>query len=645
MMENIVRAAIHPAIGIARLGDSPEEWLLAPQVPDPVRRAVGSSHDAGGRLKREAVEFRVYGYDAAGTVIAELTADNAEIVWTVHVANAKAAWYKFLHAMDVPSLAGTVVERRNPAIVDAAARRALIIDPGSRSVSGRGRQGALGQRFDTGTFKGTPVYLGEVGTTAEGRLRFLPGHGVSASPSGAPPYVEADSFGNATDWHDDVADGPVDAVVRIGGRTIAVAGAWVVSAPPSYAPDLKSWRTLYDVLVNLYIAEGLLPRPSQISFSSHIHPILDRLSGLQWVNKAFAAVFGHGAPFDFADPVLLARLARVHGDGDVYKPLRLSIQNMFRQPDVAGPEGTATSLHAGAWPWLYGDSFGTTPEGTDPNQYLSPDGEWLRWLDAWAEGRFVADWPPPPRPATIEAYPLSEQPAALDRAALEFCAADAFHPGVELTWPMRRLSIYSAPFRIRRREGPEPDYGPTLDVPTVLGANGPLHGQFAGSLSRWMLVPWQVDTGGCLSGYDERQWSDAPSFWPARVPNAVLSRENYRRAVDPSLPHDERVTAFAERRNWFDRLGPPAKLWGERLVGEFGAMGVLEAYDGGTGEVEIPAVIYAETLPAARVAPDRPSAGALPAAPATSNADKQAQAAGFANADDRDTMRQMRFGR
>jgi hypothetical protein len=43
----------------------------------------------------------------------------------------------------------------------------------------------------------------------------------------------------------------------------------------------------------------------------------------------------------------------------------------------------------------------------------------------------------PPVPVRIDDYPVEEQPAAFDRAALEVCAADAFHPGIELTWPMR----------------------------------------------------------------------------------------------------------------------------------------------------------------------------------------------------------------
>ncbi|PWB61963.1 MAG: hypothetical protein C3F17_11995, partial [Bradyrhizobiaceae bacterium] len=65
----------------------------------------------------------MYGHDADGHVVAELTAANADIAWNVHVANAKAAWFKFRNAMDVETLADTVVERRNPEIVDPDERR------------------------------------------------------------------------------------------------------------------------------------------------------------------------------------------------------------------------------------------------------------------------------------------------------------------------------------------------------------------------------------------------------------------------------------------------------------------------------------------------------------------------------------------
>ena len=51
------------------------------------------------------------------------------------------------------------------------------------------------------------------------------------------------------------------------------------------------------------------------------------------------------------------------------------------------------------------------------------------------------------RHRTIEEVPLAEQGEMLTRAALEFCLADAFHPGCEMTWPVRTWTMYMQPFR------------------------------------------------------------------------------------------------------------------------------------------------------------------------------------------------------
>ncbi len=37
----IVRAAIHPSIGIARIGNGEEEWFFGPEVTDPLPHAPG----------------------------------------------------------------------------------------------------------------------------------------------------------------------------------------------------------------------------------------------------------------------------------------------------------------------------------------------------------------------------------------------------------------------------------------------------------------------------------------------------------------------------------------------------------------------------------------------------------------------------
>ena len=260
----------------------------------------------------------------------------------------------------------------------------------------------------------------------------------------------------------------------------------------------------------------------------------------------------------------------------------------------------------------------------------------------------MSDWGKAPSlPKSIDQYPLNEQPAALDRAALEFCAADAFHPGIEMTWPMRRLSLYTKPFRIARATTAEPDYGTHLNVATALGPGGPLNGQFPGSLSRWMLLPWQIDTGGCLAGYDDRLIFDAPSFWPSRVPNNVLPHENYARAIDPLLPREERTNAFVARRSWFFPLNSPAQDWGKHLIQQFGTMGVLEAYPGVAADADMPAVIYVETLPGAKTAVPSGGAASVPGVTPEelSPEDLRARAAQFADEADRVAVRKMRFGR
>src|SRR5262249_57108134 len=111
----------------------------------------GFHKDAAGALTRRAAGFRVYGYKGAGEVVAEWTSATADIEWTVHVANKKAAWYQFQIALDIPeaNLTAPSVDpslRRNAA-VQGADRQKLIINPGPRTIRGPGKQGS-DYRFD-----------------------------------------------------------------------------------------------------------------------------------------------------------------------------------------------------------------------------------------------------------------------------------------------------------------------------------------------------------------------------------------------------------------------------------------------------------------------------------------------------------------
>src|SRR5215469_12678261 len=92
-----------------------------------------------------------------------------------------------------------------------------------------------------------------------------------------------------------------------------------------------------------------------------------------------------------------------------------------------------------------------------------------RFLGLWVDSDFDADYAPeavPPK--SLEDIPEADRPMALDRAALHFCMGGPFHPGCEMTWPMRHLSMYRAPFRLQERKtgGPADDYGEYLTQAT-----------------------------------------------------------------------------------------------------------------------------------------------------------------------------------
>ena len=581
-LSTIVRAAIHPAIGVARVGNSADGYFVGPQVVEPLPEPPGCYKDGAGALKRQAALFRVYGYDAAGNVVAELTADDADITWTVEVANRKAAWYEFQLALDIPEAASAPPSYlRNAAVTD---RSTLAILPGPRSISGRAQGG---QTFDTGTFYGTPVYLGELRTDEAGRLLFLGGRGASASYDGKP----ATTFANNDGWHDDVSDGPVSATVTIGGREVPVDPAWVVTGPPNYAPDVIGVRTLYDLLYQVNVDAGWTTPPSQVSFTRHVWPVLRRMAGLEWVNKGFAAQFGWGSPNPFGDPEYVAKLACKPAPGgyDTWGELRRQVFNAFRLPEPV-------DFNPLPWPWVYGDAMNIP--ANSPRQFTSITSVQWGWLQKWAAGDFVADWDPArPVPRTLAEVPLAEQPATLDQAALHFCLADAFHPGCEVTWPVRHSTMYTSPFRILRRDGAEPDYGPVLTSEIALSVDGPLYGQQPGDLSRWMAVPWQTDTASCRSGYEPAYDPYIPTFWPARVPNQVLTQALYQRVMDTSLSPQERLAAFSDRPGWLRVLSSNYMKAINEMVTDFGKLGVVEVRPGVPDDPAFPPVMLVESVP------------------------------------------------
>ena len=326
----VVSCAIHPGIGVARVGNSPDAFFLGPEAPGMV--PAGPFKDESHRMKRQAARFRIYAHDDKGQV-REITLDEpgVKIEWTVHVANTKAAWYQFNNSMDVPDGLAMTAQQRNKNLLKGQ-REPLIIDAGAQSIEGRGRESAV----LAGTFlQGEQVPLGQLRTDEKGRLIFLGGFGKSDSPTPSNPIV---NFSNNDGWHDDVCDGPVTARVTINGEEIPVKPAWVFSAPPKFAPGIIPVTSLYDLLLEVAVKAGWIKPPSPPSFGRDIYPILKRLSMMQWVDSAQELLTGQSSDLDFLNPKLIKELA---DPGRRAKHRREFIFNRLRNPDFRVDEPTS----------------------------------------------------------------------------------------------------------------------------------------------------------------------------------------------------------------------------------------------------------------------------------------------------------------
>ncbi|MCX6129459.1 MAG: LodA/GoxA family CTQ-dependent oxidase [Proteobacteria bacterium] len=673
--QDIAYLAIHPGIGVARIGNNkkPDGYYIGPELVDgPHYTDLATMRDpASGALNRQAARFRIYAFNEDKEVLREITADEAQIEWTVQVANRKAEWFQFRAALDIPEARGRadMAHPRRNASIQGADRKKLVIAPKPQSITGKNAKSAafIGS-FDGSQGRGhiaeaREVQLGELRTDAQGRLLFLGGFGDSGSPLRTPVFNPADinTFNNADGWYDDTCDGLVSAKVTLGDKAWNADQAWVIVAPPNYAPDVLGWRTLYDLLVDTYVNHNMMPMPSTTSFQKDILPILQRLARTQWVNKGFALDFARGGPYDFEDQQKLALLADNSAAGE---KIRSEVFNKFRFPDDNDRR---------KWPQIYGDAFGSfddLPERSVRND-LAIYGVRAEHLKRWRAGQFKNDFQiqkprslpkrisqtrqnpiPETDPFVAAGISIDAQPDELDRAALDYCLADAFHPGCELTYPMRHVSMYRAKFRIKVQQ-PDPDgmftprdYGSTLTTDHVESPDGPFGAQIPGSVTQWMAIPWQGDTVFCRSGYDPEFSPYVPAYWPARVPNQVLTEEDYKILMDPNNTPEKRLEAYQRRASWVRAFKGGLVSQIEQMVDEFGLMGIIVAMPGPTDKkVDVPPVVLVEfAQPSMTGARQPPSASKSGADPKLSDREKKILEAGWPSVEVFEEFKRVRRG-
>jgi len=355
-------------------------------------------------------------------------------------------------------------------------------------------------------------------------------------------------------------------------------------------------------------------RPSSgISFTADIWPIFDRMTQYQWVNHGFFLLLGHGSLLDARDPQVIARLS------DASPPaaaMRKRIFALFRDP-------AETVARPAALPPLYGDTYSEYVDIGAVN--LSDTPTMYEDLRQWAEGNFISDWTGFPASPAFDQIPVAEQPAALDRAALEGIMGGPFHPGIELTWTMRWPESWAEPFRLKPLpDGVEvrQDYGDTLTREICLAVNGPITAAGPGSLTRWLGVPWQTDEASCGSGrdYTPSFFLSVPSFWGARVPNEVLAVESFDLAADKELSSAMRSKHFAHRENWLrDIAGRNYRERIANMVVEWWKLGFVERQ--ANTDALLPAGAHVEIGRAAEYPGDDPT---LALAQAVASLDKAA---------------------
>ncbi len=312
------RFRIHPAIGIARLGNSPDKFYIAPdtggELPiqcdddgNPLVDAQGNEvrvtdfKDASGRILRQAARFRVFVYDDRSPDGRELLiGDQVDIVnrkngqlltyriddiqWTVYLANKKANWYEF---KQTEGEHGYTADHplRNTDITNSEERQRLIIDPGPRSVSFTGAQRAVFDKNSVGPTSFPPelvphsiTELGELRCTQQAkanRLLVLGGFGNSGSMLDGFGNPKIEEYANNDGWFDDTSDGPVKAqffgtLLAVDGNKVpadkpklapaAIDPAWVIVGYPRYVPQALDIVTMDDLVFDIAVRQfGYVP--------------------------------------------------------------------------------------------------------------------------------------------------------------------------------------------------------------------------------------------------------------------------------------------------------------------------------------------------------------------------------------------------
>jgi len=454
------RYKIHPAIGVARVGESATSFD-GPDVRDP-GFAPATYRDGADKIKRQAARFRIYEYefpnafeadkqDGMATVREITIADVEQIEWMIKLGNRKMFT---AHPYTDPA-------NQTPHLSIPAELTITLTPANATALAAGAAQKIEGQI--SGTAPPLRVTLGEFATDADGRLRALAGKGLAGSLPGA---------GAPTDlrnpkWWDDTADGPVRAKLTLnGGAVVMASSAWLVTASPDYAHAIECTVSLYDLAYSIACDNFGYTPPARPSMRRHIYPILLAAERAGWTSNQLLPHFG----------------ASVHAftTGARFDLLR-SNNKAIGSPARAAREALKGLLRNGAG--------GTMPKlRAEAAAELALPAAIYKIFEKWAQGEFVADFFPAIGPIvpSLAMRPARDRGNALDQAHMGAMVGGGFFPGIEVGKDINDLAHWAGAFRIKDTIVP-------------------------GTLTKDLAVPWQSDFSLCTT-----------VWWPSHRPDVAI---------------------------------------------------------------------------------------------------------------------------
>jgi L-lysine 6-oxidase len=613
------RYAVHPSVGVARLGNSPDEFYLEPETigglpidcdRDGTPKTSGGKpvfvkkfKDADGRIKRQGAQFRVYAFDSndPNDPGREVTLDDSDvesIEWTVHIANKKAVWYNNDQFIGNLYLAGdphAVKEHSNyypppwepptPA-ADASLRnwnvgfelgrklhdqderrRELIIDPGPRTVSRVGERrkfsrDTIPQNYPHGSFPKldpeNPRVPYEINTL--GDMMMTKGGrcvvlGGFGHAGGQAPIA---TYTGADTWYDDIADGPVWCRLKLKGQAEPIVlTAWCLVGSPKYAPELRNISTLDDLMFDVGV---------------RFYDLVPDLYRGGAYNPNFTASYERDVePIleRIADYIWVANVQSMVAFINPRFNARDASESNRRNREIFfsyfrdSSQNELSEPHQRLWhnriPMVPLNSGSNSVTNEDQDKYMGLTRTQYFLLGQWAKGKFT----------TGNAKPWPNTVHPLDRASMGNCVGHPMSPGIETTWTMRNPVIYSQPYRIKihKDEAWYREHG--------LSTLGDETGTYLARYSPNVKVPeWLVINEGCEPGDLTKRMSGP---WMADFYQCSVEYVNFN-DNDPEFPNTTAITEIPSPPTYYTYWWPPQApmhvLTGEMTAAEQSAAGV-----------------------------------------------------------------------